>query len=99
MSASCCCSRVATKLPLGLREVEERGLADIGDSLFVLGPALVHTERGFIHSGVQLVAVHKEVHAHADLAAQVDLFLPVRFYWVRRARWLKLHRHSHVSQA
>jgi hypothetical protein len=20
----------------------------------------------------------------------VDLFLPVRFYWVRRARWLKL---------
>ncbi len=24
----------------------------------------------------------------------VDLFLPVRFYWVRRARWLKLHHHS-----
>jgi len=23
----------------------------------------------------------------------VDLFLPVRFYWVRRARWLKLHAH------
>jgi Cu(I)/Ag(I) efflux system membrane protein CusA/SilA len=22
----------------------------------------------------------------------VDLFLPVRFYWVRRARWLKLHK-------
>ena len=22
----------------------------------------------------------------------VDLFLPVRFYWVRRARWLKLQR-------
>ncbi len=22
----------------------------------------------------------------------VDLFLPVRFYWVRRARWLKLHQ-------
>jgi copper/silver efflux system protein len=21
----------------------------------------------------------------------VDLFLPVRFYWVRRARWLKIH--------
>ena len=21
----------------------------------------------------------------------VDLFLPVRFYWVRRYRWLKLH--------
>ncbi len=21
----------------------------------------------------------------------VDLFLPVRFYWVRRAKWLKLH--------
>ena len=55
-SAACCCSRVATKLPLGLREVEERGLADIGDSLFVLGPALVHAELGFIHSGVP---VHK----------------------------------------
>ena len=24
----------------------------------------------------------------------VDLFLPVRFYWVRRARWLKLHGHA-----
>ncbi len=24
----------------------------------------------------------------------VDLFLPVRFYWVRRARWLKLHGRS-----
>ena len=22
----------------------------------------------------------------------VDLFLPVRFYWVRRARWLKLQQ-------
>jgi Cu(I)/Ag(I) efflux system membrane protein CusA/SilA len=22
----------------------------------------------------------------------VDLFLPVRFYWVRRARWLKLRK-------
>jgi hypothetical protein len=22
----------------------------------------------------------------------VDIFLPVRFYWVRRARWLKLQR-------
>ena len=21
----------------------------------------------------------------------VDLFLPVRFYWIRRARWLKIH--------
>lgn len=29
----------------------------------------------------------------------VDLFLPVRFYWVRRARWLKMHRAKlHVSQ-
>ena len=25
----------------------------------------------------------------------VDLFLPVRFYWVRRARWLKLHKNQH----
>jgi hypothetical protein len=24
----------------------------------------------------------------------VDLFLPVRFYWVRRARWLKIHGHE-----
>jgi Cu(I)/Ag(I) efflux system membrane protein CusA/SilA len=24
----------------------------------------------------------------------VDLFLPVRFYWVRRARWLKLHQNT-----
>jgi len=27
----------------------------------------------------------------------VDLFLPVRFYWVRRARWLKLHGQSHTA--
>ncbi|MDP1796662.1 MAG: efflux RND transporter permease subunit, partial [Planctomycetaceae bacterium] len=27
----------------------------------------------------------------------VDLFLPVRFYWVRRARWLKLHPPVEVS--
>lgn len=24
----------------------------------------------------------------------VDLFLPVRFYWIRRRRWLKLHGHK-----
>ncbi len=29
----------------------------------------------------------------------VDLFLPVRFYWVRRARWLKLHQHGIRSDA
>ncbi len=29
----------------------------------------------------------------------VDLFLPVRFYWVRRARWLKLHGATQGSQA
>jgi Cu(I)/Ag(I) efflux system membrane protein CusA/SilA len=36
----------------------------------------------------------------------VDLFLPVRFYWIRRARWLKLHgrvdtghvTHSHPAE-
>ena len=27
----------------------------------------------------------------------VDLFLPVRFYWVRRARWLKMHRERDAS--
>jgi Cu(I)/Ag(I) efflux system membrane protein CusA/SilA len=29
----------------------------------------------------------------------VDLFLPVRFYWVRRARWLKLHGHNRAETA
>jgi Cu(I)/Ag(I) efflux system membrane protein CusA/SilA len=29
----------------------------------------------------------------------VDIFLPVRFYWVRRARWLKLHPETVVSEA
>jgi copper/silver efflux system protein len=28
----------------------------------------------------------------------VDLFLPVRFYWVRRARWLKLHRDAQAPE-
>jgi Cu(I)/Ag(I) efflux system membrane protein CusA/SilA len=28
----------------------------------------------------------------------VDIFLPVRFYWVRRARWLKLQRQREVTQ-
>ena len=27
----------------------------------------------------------------------VDLFLPVRFYWVRRARWLKLKREGQLA--
>src|SRR4029077_2452895 len=27
----------------------------------------------------------------------VALFLPVRFYWVRRARWLKLHGKDHTA--
>lgn len=27
----------------------------------------------------------------------VDLFLPVRFYWVRRARWLKLQREKELA--
>src|SRR5207244_8558755 len=27
----------------------------------------------------------------------VDIFLPVRFYWVRRARWLKLHPDLEVA--
>ena len=27
----------------------------------------------------------------------VDLFLPVRFYWVRRARWLKLKREGRLN--
>jgi hypothetical protein len=26
-----------------------------------------------------------------------DLFLPVRFYWVRRARWLKLQREGKLA--
>jgi len=29
----------------------------------------------------------------------VDLFLPVRFYWVRRARWLKLHAQNTTTEA
>jgi Cu(I)/Ag(I) efflux system membrane protein CusA/SilA len=28
----------------------------------------------------------------------VDIFLPVRFYWVRRARWLKLHPEPAVDE-
>jgi copper/silver efflux system protein len=27
----------------------------------------------------------------------VDIFLPVRFYWVRRTRWLKLQREQAVA--
>jgi Cu(I)/Ag(I) efflux system membrane protein CusA/SilA len=28
----------------------------------------------------------------------VDIFLPVRFYWVRRGRWLKLHPHKAIEE-
>jgi hypothetical protein len=28
----------------------------------------------------------------------VDIFLPVRFYWVRRARWLKLHPEASTDE-
>src|SRR5205085_9085233 len=27
----------------------------------------------------------------------VDIFLPVRFYWVRRARWLELQKHRQAA--
>ena len=29
----------------------------------------------------------------------VDLFLPVRFYWVRRGRWLKLQEQNGARRA
>ncbi len=29
----------------------------------------------------------------------VDIFLPVRFYWVRRARWLKLQARKQARAA
>ena len=29
----------------------------------------------------------------------VDIFLPVRFYWVRRARWLKLQEEREAARA
>jgi hypothetical protein len=29
----------------------------------------------------------------------VDIFLPVRFYWVRRARWLKIQKERQVGGA
>ena len=29
----------------------------------------------------------------------VDVFLPVRFYWVRRARWLKLQEERQAAAA
>jgi Cu(I)/Ag(I) efflux system membrane protein CusA/SilA len=29
----------------------------------------------------------------------VDIFLPVRFYWVRRARWLKLQQQPAAATA
>ena len=29
----------------------------------------------------------------------VDIFLPVRFYWVRRARWLKLQEQRSAAAA
>ena len=28
----------------------------------------------------------------------VDIFLPVRFYWVRRARWLKLQKEREAAR-
>jgi hypothetical protein len=29
----------------------------------------------------------------------VDIFLPVRFYWVRRARWLKMQEEKVLATA
>jgi Cu(I)/Ag(I) efflux system membrane protein CusA/SilA len=29
----------------------------------------------------------------------VDIFIPVRFYWVRRYRWLKLHGHAQLADS
>ncbi|HZU36149.1 MAG TPA: efflux RND transporter permease subunit, partial [Gemmataceae bacterium] len=63
--------------------------------LLTEGVAIVAIAPMLFHSGVGseiLSAMALPVLGGLLIADEVvDIFLPVRFYWVRRARWLKLH--------
>jgi Cu(I)/Ag(I) efflux system membrane protein CusA/SilA len=59
-----------------------------GVAIIALAPMLFHTGVG--HEVISAMAA--PVLGGLLIADEVvDLFIPVRFYWVRRARWLKLH--------
>ncbi len=59
-----------------------------GVAIVALAPMLFHTGVG--HEVISAMAA--PVLGGLLIADEVvDLFIPVRFYWVRRARWLKLH--------
>jgi Cu/Ag efflux pump CusA len=60
-----------------------------GVAILALAPMLWHTGVG--HEVITAMAA--PVLGGLLIADEVvDIFIPVRFFWVRRARWLKLHR-------
>jgi Cu(I)/Ag(I) efflux system membrane protein CusA/SilA len=64
-----------------------------GVAIVALAPMLWHTGVG--HEVISAMAA--PVLGGLLIADEVvDIFIPVRFYWVRRNRWLKLHGLSDV---
>jgi Cu(I)/Ag(I) efflux system membrane protein CusA/SilA len=62
-----------------------------GVAIIALAPMLWHTGVG--HEVLSAMAA--PVLGGLLIADEVvDIFIPVRFFWIRRARWLKLHRVS-----
>ncbi len=67
-----------------------------GVAIVALAPMLWHTGVG--HEVISAMAA--PVLGGLLIADEVvDIFIPVRFYWVRRRRWLKLHGADHNGQA
>jgi Cu(I)/Ag(I) efflux system membrane protein CusA/SilA len=65
-----------------------------GVAILALAPMLWHTGVG--HEVISAMAA--PVLGGLLIADEVvDLFIPVRFYWIRRSRWLKLHPQSSSS--
>jgi Cu(I)/Ag(I) efflux system membrane protein CusA/SilA len=65
-----------------------------GVAIVALAPMLWHTGVG--HEVISAMAA--PVLGGLLIADEVvDIFIPVRFYWVRRARWLKLHQTHDAS--
>ena len=51
----------------------------------------MHFDGDVCHPGVLRQALPVVLGGVGIADEVVDIFIPVRFYWVRRGRWLKLH--------
>jgi Cu(I)/Ag(I) efflux system membrane protein CusA/SilA len=93
----------------GIRSLEELRQAVIEGAVHRLRPKLLTEAVAIIALGPMLWATGVGAEIIKPMAIPVlgglliadevvDIFLPVRFYWVRRARWLKLHPEAAATE-